>query len=540
MEKNHEGLSEWGMLRSTLTGAVDSEAKRLKLCLLATFFFGLLAHGFAFLNLTINHDSLNEFYWAVSRDWKIGLGRFMEPALRYLMGEIIVLPWVTGLAGLLFCGLAVHLLSKIFSLDTVWENLLLAGICVTNVAVTSIIASFIHDFAGDMLALFLCAAGAYCWTRLGEGFSWKNFLLGAVCLAVSFGFYQAYLAVTATVVCTYGILSLLKGTSVKKLVPHLLLAVAMALAAVVLYLGTVTVVLRLLNTHLSGGSGNNMTKLSHNITWMDVMLKNALVMLKNDFFTANKSTVQGVFGIPTRTIILFNKFLLAGSLLTVLWAFVKNKIRVLEICLTLVLIALMPLCMICIIVISTTDHQIMRFSFYLYYLIALVLYKLVREQLAPKVKNWGALALSAMLGFMIFSNIQIANIAYERKDLERQATLSTMTRVVSLLENYDDYEYGETKVALVGEHGRQYVGLKTYFVDNLVGMLPGTQITYRNQFGDTLKAYFDIVLQYPINLCSVEEEYQIRQTEEFQEMPIFPRHGSIATIDDIVVIRMDD
>lgn len=539
MENMYGVHSELRMIQRTLTSEIGSEGRRLKICLLATFLFGLLAHGYGFLNLTINHDSLNEFYWAVSRDWKIALGRFMEPALRYLMGEIIVLPWVTGLAGLLFCGLSVHLLSKMFALDAVWENLLVAGVCVTNVAVSSIVASFIHDFAGDMLALLLCLTAAYSWTKLADGFSWKHFLLGIVCLAVSFGFYQAYLAVTATAVCIYGIISLLKGASAKRVVPHLLWAIAMALAAVTLYLCSVTLVLRILGTHLSGGSGNNMTKLSHNITWMDVMLKNALMVLKGDFFLPNKTTVQGVFGVPTRTIVLFNKIFLVLSLVTVLGAFLKKKMKWQEIGLTLVLIALLPFCMICIIVISTTDHQLMRYAFYLYYLLTLALFRYARQNLFPKIEKWGSLALSIMIGFMIFSNIQIANIAYERKDLERQATLSTMTRALSQLESYDGYVYGESKVALVGEHGRQYIGLETYFVDQLVGLRPGTQITYRNQYGDTLKAYFDIVLQYPINLCTIEEEAQIRKTEQFQNMPIFPRHGSIETINDIVVIRMD-
>ena len=47
-------------------------------CLLWTFVFGLLAHGFAYFNANFSHDAL---YQLTADDdlWQVSLGRFLQP-----------------------------------------------------------------------------------------------------------------------------------------------------------------------------------------------------------------------------------------------------------------------------------------------------------------------------------------------------------------------------------------------------------------------------------------------------------------------------
>lgn len=236
------------MIRELLMGSIVSEAQRLKVCLVATLLLGLFAHGYGFLNFTINDDSLYEFYLSTCMDWKLQLGRFMEPLLRFLMGEAIVLPWMTGIIGLLFAGLAMHLISKIFRLDTVWENILLCGICITNTTVISLIATFIHDFCGDMLALLLGVYAAYAWIQIKQKFSWKHTIIGATCLIGSVGFYQTFPAVTVTLICISMIQDLLKGVSLKTVCQGLLKAIPMAVIAVLGYLFCVVLSFQIFET----------------------------------------------------------------------------------------------------------------------------------------------------------------------------------------------------------------------------------------------------------------------------------------------------
>lgn len=67
---------------------ITGERQRLLASFAAVFLFGLLAHGYAFTNFTVSHDSLNEMFLSGDiryaagsvADWKISLGRFLYPA----------------------------------------------------------------------------------------------------------------------------------------------------------------------------------------------------------------------------------------------------------------------------------------------------------------------------------------------------------------------------------------------------------------------------------------------------------------------------
>ena len=60
---------------------------------------------------------------------------------------------------------------------------------------------------------------------------------------------------------------------------------------------------------------------------------------------------------------------------------------------------------------------------------------------------WVAYVLVAVL---LVQNVTIANTAYVKKELDADATLSTMTRVADQLEQREDYVLGETPVAFIG------------------------------------------------------------------------------------------
>lgn len=540
MDTKHLDHSELGMLRSTFFGTVDTERKRLKVCLISTFALGLIAHGFGLVNLLLNHDSLWEFYMIFSRTVKIGSGRFLEPVLRYLMGEIVTLPWVTGLMGLLFAGLAVHLISKMFSLDTVWENVLLSGICITNATITSLIAAYIHDFCGDMLALLLSAGAAYAWSRMKQGFSWKYVLLGILCLGASFAFYQTYLSVMITLLCLDTIIELLKGARAKTAVKNLLRAIPIGVPAVAGYF-VCSLVLRKM-FHVVPGEAYDMANMSRQLVRFDEVVRAGYRYAMADLFRPNYGEkllvgpAQAVFQPTAVLICLLNVVLLILCLSIVLAAFRKKKVKGGELALILVMILLLPACMMCVSIATSWLHHLVRYAVCLYYLFALLIFKYGRENGILKPAGWRRTLVIGAIGLVIFSNIQIANVAYEKKELEQQATMSVMTRVLSRLEQYEDYTYNESTVAIIGQVNGSGIPLEVGPIDQITGLNFSSQITDRDKIG----SYFDIVLQYPIALCTAEQEAEIIATEAFQKMGSFPEKDSIATINGIVVVKMSD
>ena len=74
------------------------EKDRLITVIVAVFLWGLAAHAYGLLNLTISHDSLCEFMESTSTfSLRIRNGRFMAPMYKYLFHGRVALPWLNGL-----------------------------------------------------------------------------------------------------------------------------------------------------------------------------------------------------------------------------------------------------------------------------------------------------------------------------------------------------------------------------------------------------------------------------------------------------------
>ena len=141
---------------------------------------------------------------------------------------------------------------------------------------------------------------------------------------------------------------------------------------------------------------------------------------------------------------------------------------------------------------------------------------------------------------MLWQNVVLANTAYVKKELEADAALSRMTRVVTMLEQRDDYVYEETTVAFVG-------------ADNTAGTIPGMEkVRYitgldsdntiprdtSRYYYNAYEAYFKYVLDYPIKLCSDELHDSLKVDPQVQEMPAFPSDGCMKTVNGVLVIKM--
>lgn len=536
MNFKHGTEKEPGILWGLLSQEIKSETQRWKTCLMATFIFGLVAHGYGFLNFTINHDSMAEFYLSEAAPMKISLGRFMEAFLRCVMGELMTLPWLTGLMGLLFVGLAVYLISKMFTLDTVWENTLLSGICVTNIVVTALIATYIHDFCGDMLSLLLSVCAAYAWHRMETGFSWKYTLLGALCLGASLAFYQSYLAVTITLICIDTILCLLRGNSVCFGIKRLLQAAPMGIIGVICYVACVYTTQQVFHVGPFNTGKDLLNFWTHPDEFISMVVVGYKTFMKDLFYPNRERSVQGVTTYAAAIVCLSNLILASGCGWIVLKAIYVNRIKKLEAALLLLLFALLPGCALCVGIFSTKNHNLTRYAVHLFFLLILLLMKYGREAGVVKHRKWQRPLAALLVMVSIISNIQISNMAYAKKELERQATTSTMTRLLFNLEQYEDYIYGKSKLAIIGYFDGDDVAVRSGELERIIGLGYRSQLTYREAIG----VYFYAVLQYPVHMCSEDEIKEICATAEFQKMGIFPERDSIATINDIIVVRMSE
>lgn len=526
-----------------LNKVYTAKTERWKVTLLCTFLWGFLAHGFAFANLNLSHDSLAEFYLPESAVIKFQLGRFSEPIIRFLMGEFVTLPWLTGIVSLLFLFGAAYLTVELFELSTLLEIALLTGIFTTNLTVTACIATYGHDVAGDMASLFLAVLTVRLWKKNCMAFSWGCFVGGIVSTAFLLGAYQSYFSVSIVLIMIASVMQMLNGQKADKTFRDGLGGIAILALGFGLYLVLVKCACLISGVPLIENDYNSLSNLwmgnrsilrkvlstyAH-VIWAflgPTHARFAEAVLPDVFYPSLDKT--GVFLQTAANLCLL---IMVGAILV--RALMDHRLGKLEKLLTVVLVIAMPFAMDISYVGSETNHVLMHFAFWLFYLFAGLLIQWRRSDGASCIHRAGKIACVLVLVILI-NNVETANAVYVKKELEDEATLSTMTRVLSAVEAQESYVYGQTPVAFIGTISAHKGIPGTELISTVTGADGKSSITYQ----ETYRAYFDSVLQYDICLCSQDELDRLHDSEEVQAMAVFPDHGSVKTMDGVIVVKM--
>lgn len=529
-----------------------SKRELLKATIICTFLWGFVAHGFAFANLNLSHDSLNEFYLFDTAEWKIQLGRYAWPVLRLAMGEYVTLPWLSGIISLLLVFGAAYFTLKIFDLSSLFDVAILTGIYVTNVTITACIASYSEDLAGDMAALFFSVCTVVLWKKSCESFSFYLFGSSIVTTVISLAFYQSYFSVSVLLIMIYSIIQLLNKEKACSVFKKGVYGIIILAAGFALYLLSVDFVCGITgvqlhkdgynsisNVWISDGSiGLKVFQAYANVIWTFLaptyasISKNALSNLPTVFHPT-----PDTFWIFLRTFANWCLFIIA--VMIIVKSIAKRKLGGFEIVLSLLLVALLPLAMDISYVGSGTTHDIMRFSYCLFYLFAGLLIK-QEANTAPQKKQKTARIVSAiavaMASIVLLYNIETSNFVYVKKEIEGKATLSTMTRVLDRIEEQDSYVYGETLIAFIGTPSVQKRVPGTETIAGITGVKENTPITHQ----ETYRRYFDNILQYEIHVCDRNQIIELCNNDIVKSMPVFPNRGSIQTIDGVIVAKMSE
>ena len=138
---------------------------------------------------------------------------------------------------------------------------------------------------------------------------------------------------------------------------------------------------------------------------------------------------------------------------------------------------------------------------------------------------------------LLYGNVQFANGLYLKKDIEYDAYLSLMTRVVNRVEEEDTYIPGETPVVFVGLPKvlkEVEPGFKDYW--DITGM-GKTDVIYTAQ-RSYYRAYVDYVLGLSMVLAEEEVWDGILQLDEIRQMPCYPSKDCVARYGDVLVVKL--
>lgn len=140
---------------------------------------------------------------------------------------------------------------------------------------------------------------------------------------------------------------------------------------------------------------------------------------------------------------------------------------------------------------------------------------------------------------MFALNICTSNALYMKKDLEQEATLSLMTRVLYRMEEHHDYVTGETPVAFIGKSKLISTPEKLDQYSEYTGMdNPNAIRANITEYYNTYKAYFNYKLFNPAQMCDTETWRALYYNSDVLEMPIYPEQGSLQLIDGVFVVKL--
>lgn len=502
----------------------QSEKKRLmKYAGAAALFWGIITYFYAFLNFTISHDSLVEF--KLIEKHKIGLGRFMTAVYqRFVRGEIAV-PWLAGVLSLIFLSLTVYVLARIIKTQSAAIIFLAAGMMITSPAVFTLAGTYIMDMDADVLGMLLSFLSVWAWR------SEKRWLLipGAFCISLSVGLYQSHLSIAVALIIVLSILDLADSQSAKKVFFHGIDAIVMIVVGVIAYMIMVKVMCRITNTELMRNGYNSVTNVFSQETYANLpanILKAyedfKRTLLFHHFGHANKINVAACI-------------VHGGALCALAYRSMKNRISAASALLMAVLLGLLPVgTYLSMLANKGQMHDLMKSGMISVSMLAVFAVCPLRKENAPV--RWCALLVMGCMAFVSWQYVVDANQLFLKQDINRQTTISIMTRVTEDIEEHAEYVRGETPVLFVGDLSQQMqpFSMIPMMESPYTGSYNLAQISYDGVY----PIYYQYILQLPIRVCDNQRKAELLADERVKLMPIYPQKGSIQMMDDTLVVKL--
>lgn len=513
-----------------------SNKKLLTASILLTFVFYSLANGYRYFHTIFAGDSLYMIYQN-DAGWEISLGRFVQPFLVALRGAVTA-PLLISVLSVLWVSLSVYFVADFLEIKKTVSVALIAAVMSCNATILSLNATFLPYMDFYLLALLLSVLGV--WLMKKEKLIYL--ISGSLCLSMSLGIYQSYICVSIALVMIHFLCKMPDFPTFKaafqKAVRYLLSFLA---AAVVYY--SVWKLFQIVFDIWTSDSYNGMASIGDfsetgigsilGLTYQyvldyfmypDTFITNTFRGISMSFFW---QYLIRICNIAVVLVILFTLILTGRRRKTKLW---QKMIR-------LLIVLLFPLGINFVCVISRgMEHPLMIYAFYFVYILAIKLaedYFSVRNN-GTNIKHAGVLWKIAFISIAIifWSNMVFSNQVYLKRELQERAAHSMLTRIVYRIESVEEYVPGATPVALSGSfESSPCIAEAAPFDEISMYSMGKTCLNYPA----AANSFLTYILSMNINLTQVDP-----MDERILQMPVYPAEGSVAFVDEVLVIKISE
>lgn len=501
--------------------------KEWRLAFLTAFVTGLLIHMPVMLSDIPNHDGLGSIYFDQNM---ITSGRwFLTVACGF--SSFYTIPWVIGLLGLFYLGLAAAALTELLELKNKWAVAAVSGLLVAFPALVSTFA-YVFTLDGYMLALLL-AVLAVLFTRKYR----YGFLPGGFCLAFSLGTYQGYLAF-AMILSVFAILMLAaEKTGIKEKLKKGLRYLYMGALGAVLYYVILQVLLQLQGRELASYQGISGLSAEGASGGIAGRIAGCIAEMYRDFaaFSLKGNVLWNNWLSAAAWLLLVCAALAAGIFMVLKrkwwkspWFFAIMVAAVLALPLvTNIVLLISP---------SVTYHLLMRYQWVLFPigLVALV------DRRAGEIRR-GAVLEWAVFGaafLLVFFYGVTDNIGYSNLDKRYEKTYAYCVRLLDRIEQTPGYYQG-IPIAMVGVVGDEQfppTDLTLQVTSGMIG-INGDMLLYT---GENYRLFIQNYLGATLNILPQEDMTEMYYEEEYIAMDSFPGENSIRIIDGVMYIKTEN
>lgn len=521
---------------------IQKNLHEIKWTMASSLMVGLLAHGYILFNKISYHDDIFCLYTLGgtygSGRWSLGI---MGALMRRLFGGTYSAPALNGILSIVLIGVAATLIVRMFSICDVKWMVAIAAIMETIPVVTS---TFSYMFTAPyyMAALVFSVLAAY---FISKQKKWMDLSgLGAIlCLAIAVGIYQAYFAVTVSLVLSYLIWNsdaIIDGASGKKGALAILVQGIYALfrmgLGMVAYAVFNKVFLALTRYELSDYRGvNNM---------FDVtpagLIKSAgsTYAAFTDMFCRDYA---GLTSIPPIRIALIVLWVVA--IILMITNAIRRKDGVWFNLLYWGMVALLPLGFhIVNVMVSGGDtgiHTLMLYSLAMMFIFPIVMIGKWAGACAVSYQKTKATApivvISLLCAYLVsFSYTVVDNQAYMRVELLQKEASAFYNRLITRIESTKGYRqsYGIYIVGALEIRDKNLTDVPDFPAVKMTGYTMTTE-EFINDYA--WKEYVRWQLGFdPVYAMALPD------TDIVQEMACYPDEDSIRIVDDIVIVKLSD
>lgn len=519
--------------------------------LIVTVLLCLAVHGYRFVGSMFSHDSLGMIVQADAA-WQVALGRFFEPVIVFLRGDLCA-PWLLCLLQVCWFTASVLVLVDLFQIHGRAGIAAVAGVVVSSEAFITLNASYLHCTDMYAYALFAAIFGVWCVEKKKIFYTF----VGIAFMVTSLSTYQAYISVSITLMLLLGILRLCDFESdLKNIMKRFLYYGATLLVTAGIYYGAWRIIRGVLGIW-AADTYNGMASVGE--------------FRVGELLSAVFTAYQNVFLYFSRPDLLSN-IVFRGMELSYVWKYVVVGINAAVVLIILTgiiftchrqrighrtsagsLAARYVLLVLCILLFPLAcnfvcvmskgmEHTLMMFGPTMLYVFGAVsAEKMWHKADGQSVReNWRhffnrvtmARVAAVLLGGIIWFHFIYANQIYFKKSQQEKAAYSLMTRIVADVEETPGYDPGVTPVAIVGAfESAPYLVELPGFEEVKPYSMGKTSLTYPG----TDYAMIEYYLGININLVRVDQT-----VPAIRQMPVYPAAGSIDMVDGTVVVKMSD